>query len=203
MTDSFNTTTLKEVSPAERVEILSFLMEEAKKEMADTCVKSEPASECETVTVDDDDDDDVDDDDDDFDEKKGDTFNIFLMNAEPIGYRSYDIPCKELTLSTLNIPGGNDIGRQFYQILDAIEVVFMSRNFWMGDTSVMRALVNRMALLWKRQRCERKCVEEGIMPNVSVDTYFGFAIPHWMPQKDAGPSVYRRWVGELLNNLSP
>ena len=196
MTDSFNPSTLKEVPPSERVEILSFLLDEAKKEMVDKCVKEEPESECETVTVDDDFDDD-------FDDKKGDTYNIFLMNAEPIGYRSYDLPCKELTLSTLNIPGGNDIGRQFYQILDAFEVVFMSRNFWMGDTSVMRALVNRMALLWKRQRCERKCVEEGIMPNVTVDTYFGFAIPHWMPKKDDGPSVYRRWVGELLNNLSP
>ena len=200
MTDSFNTTSLKEVPPAERVEILSFLLDEAKKEMVDTCVKSEPESECETVTVDDDDDDD----DDDFDDKKGDTFNIYVMNTtSPRGYRSYTEPCKELTLSTLNIPGGNDIGRQFYQILDAFEVVFMSRNFWMGDTSVMRALVNRMALLWKRQRCERMCVEEGIMPNVTVDTYFGFAIPHWMPKKDDGPSVYRRWVGELLNNLSP
>ena len=201
MTDSFNTTSLKEVPPAERVEILSFLLDEAKKEMVNTCVKSEPESECETVTVDDDDDDD---DDDDFDDKKGDTFNIYVMNTtSPLGYRSYTEPCKELTLSTLNIPGGNDIGRQFYQILDAFEVVFMSRNFWMGDTSVMRALVNRMALLWKRQRCERMCVEEGIMPNVTVDTYFGFAIPHWMPKKDDGPSVYRRWVGELLNNLSP
>ena len=39
MTDSFNPSTLKEVPPSERVEILSFLLDEAKKEMVDKCVK--------------------------------------------------------------------------------------------------------------------------------------------------------------------
>ena len=144
------------------------------------------------------------DDDDDDDDSKGKgkhaTFNINFVNMCPCSHARDLTGGKKVNT---DIPGGNDIDRQFYQILDSIGEAYMTGAAWNEDTTIIRNLVTRMIRLWTRQIGERKAVREGWMREPTVNTFFGFDIPHWRPERTDPPSVYREWVSELLFLLTP
>lgn len=102
-----------------------------------------------------------------------------------------------------NISGGNDIERQFLEILNAMNYAYLSSDAFDPSKDVLRKLINRLILLDKRQRGERKAVKEGMMDQVTVDCYFGFSLPNWKPDRDASNAECRRWVSELLALLTP
>lgn len=102
-----------------------------------------------------------------------------------------------------NIPGGNDIERQFLEILNAMNYAYLSSDAFDPSKNVLRKLINRLILLDKRQRGERKAVKEGMMDQVTVDCYFGFSLPNWKPDRNASNADCRRWVSELLALLTP
>lgn len=102
-----------------------------------------------------------------------------------------------------NISGGNDIERQFLEILNAMNYAYLSSDAFDPSKDVLRKLINRLILLDKRQRGERKAVKEGMMDQVTVDCYFGFSLPNWKPDRDASNADCRRWVSELLALLTP
>ena len=171
--------------------------------------------EWETLSMSGDDDDD-DDDDDELDEldvegeesssktNSSKTFNItnnITLNLSRQALR----PQTSLSRSevNLNIAGGNDISRQFYEIVDSINAAYMTGVAWDEDTTVIRHLVNRMILLWKRQNGERKALREGWISEPSVDTFFSFDIPHWTPERSDPPYIYREWIKQLLFLLTP
>lgn len=166
---------------------------------SDDCILADEDDEYE-----DDEYEDEDDDDDDGDDSKGNgkhtTYNINFVNMCPC------LHARDLTGGKkvkTDIPGGNDIDRQFYQILDSIGEAYMTGAAWNEDTTIIRNLVTRMIRLWTRQIGERKAVREGWMREPTVNTYFGFDIPHWRPERTDPPSVYREWVSELLFLLTP
>ena len=105
--------------------------------------------------------------------------------------------------SVYNISGGNDIERQFLEILNAMNYAYLSSDAFDPSKDVLRKLINRLILLDKRQRGERKAVKEGMMDQVTVDCYFGFSLPNWKPDRDASNAECRRWVSELLALLTP
>lgn len=105
--------------------------------------------------------------------------------------------------SVYNIPGGNDIERQFLEILNAMNYAYLSSDAFDPSKDVLRKLINRLILLDKRQRGERKAVKEGMMDQVTVDCYFGFSLPNWKPDRNASNADCRRWVSELLALLTP
>lgn len=170
--------------------------------------------EWETLSMSDDDDDDDEDDEEAEEEIEGEdaasedkstkTYNItnnITLNLSRSALRPQTLlPPSEVNL---NIAGGNDISRQFYEIVDSINAAYMTGVAWDEDTTIIRHLVNRLILLWKRQNGERKAVREGWFPEASVDTFFSFDIPHWTPERNAPPSMYREWVKQLLFLLTP
>ena len=105
--------------------------------------------------------------------------------------------------SVYNISGGNDIERQFLEILNAMNYAYLSSDAFDPSKDVLRKLINRLILLDKRQRGERKAVKEGMMDQVTVDCYFGFSLPNWKPDRNASNADCRRWVSELLALLTP
>lgn len=150
-----------------------------------------------------DEDDEYEEEDDDDDHKgngKHTTYNINFVNMCPCSHARDLLGGKKVNT---DIPGGNDIDRQFYQILDSIGEAYMTGAAWNEDTTIIRNLVTRMIRLWTRQIGERKAVREGWMREPTVNTYFGFDIPHWRPERTDPPSVYREWVSELLFLLTP
>lgn len=171
---------------------------------SDDCILADEDDEYEDDDYEDDGDDDDDDDEEeeeDCDDKRGHrTYNINFVNMCPCSHARDFTGGKKVNT---NIPGGNDIDRQFYQILDSIGEAYMSGAAWNEDTTIIRNLVTRMIRLWTRQIGERKAVREGWMREPTVNTYFGFDIPHWRPERTDPPSVYREWVSELLFLLTP
>ena len=141
-----------------------------------------PFMDCETSSDDEEDDDD--------DEKK--TFVCVFNLAE-----------KDSTEDMYDIPGGDDTDRQFNDIMEAINRAYMTGDAYNPRKDILRKLINRLILLNARQRGERKAVREGIMENVTVNCFFSFEIPRWKPSRDASNAECRRWIEELLKNLTP
>ncbi len=102
-----------------------------------------------------------------------------------------------------DIPGGNDTDRQFDDIMEAINRAYMTGDAYNPKKDILRKLINRLILLYARQRGERKAVREGVMENVTVNCFFSFEIPRWKPSRDASNAECRRWIEELLRNLTP
>lgn len=167
---------------------------------SDDCIFADEDDEYEDDDNDDDDDEEEEEEEDGDDKRGHRTYNINFVNMYPCSHARDFTGGKKVNT---NIPGGNDIDRQFYQILDSIGEAYMSGAAWNEDTTIIRNLVTRMIRLWTRQIGERKAVREGWMREPTVNTYFGFDIPHWRPERTDPPSVYREWVSELLFLLTP
>lgn len=102
-----------------------------------------------------------------------------------------------------NIPGGNDVERQFLAIMEAINRAYMNGDAYNPKKDVLRKLINRLILLDARQRGERKAVKEGYMDNVTVDCFFSFEIPRWKVYPKSSNHICRRWIRELMFYLTP
>ena len=115
----------------------------------------------------------------------------------------FNLAEKDSTEDMYDIPGGDDTDRQFNDIMEAINRAYMTGDAYNPRKDILRKLINRLILLYARQRGERKAVREGIMENVTVNCFFSFEIPRWKPSRDASNAECRRWIEELLKNLTP
>lgn len=173
----------------DRVTFLEMMLTQAAQNASYITLPTDDDSDLEIVDCETSSDDEEDDDDDD-DEKK--TFVCVFNLAE-----------KDSTEDMYDIPGGDDTDRQFNDIMEAINRAYMTGDAYNPRKDILRKLINRLILLYARQRGERKAVREGIMENVTVNCFFSFEIPRWKPSRDASNAECRRWIEELLKNLTP
>lgn len=93
----------------------------------------------------------------------------------------------------------NDTWKEFYDLYEAIGRAYISSDAYDITNNTLHKLIKRLILLDKKQKAERKAIEEAHTDYLTINDFFGFCLPKWKPPLDASNEVCRQWVSEFFN----